>query len=160
MENFFRRIKTKDIYPPFLEKCEYMIQELSAQGKHFYAISGYRSKKEQADLYAQGRTKPGPKVTNVTNSAHMYGIAIDFCADADITRAGLQPDWNAKSYEPLVAAAQDLDLEAGGAWTKFKDWPHIQLPLAKHKVTLAKLREIENKGGMKAVFEFLDTFDW
>jgi peptidoglycan L-alanyl-D-glutamate endopeptidase CwlK len=42
--------------------------------------SGYRSKKEQNELYAQGRSKPGQVVTNAKagQSYHNYGLAVDF----------------------------------------------------------------------------------
>lgn len=41
-------------------------------------ICGFRSQAEQDSLYAQGRTKPGPKVTWTRNSRHTSGRAVDF----------------------------------------------------------------------------------
>lgn len=39
--------------------------------------SGVRSKAAQAALYAQGRTAPGPIVTDTLDSAHVEGLAVD-----------------------------------------------------------------------------------
>jgi len=42
-------------------------------------ISGLRTYEEQDALYAQGRTAPGPKVTNAPggHSNHNFGLAFD-----------------------------------------------------------------------------------
>jgi peptidoglycan L-alanyl-D-glutamate endopeptidase CwlK len=43
-------------------------------------VQGLRTIDEQNALYAQGRTKPGNKVTNAKggSSYHNYGLAVDF----------------------------------------------------------------------------------
>ena len=54
-------------------------------------ICGTRTYDEQAELYAQGRTKPGPKVTNSPPgySWHNFGVAWDFVVfDATGNRFG------------------------------------------------------------------------
>lgn len=48
----------------------------------FTVIEGLRTAKRQRELYDQGRTKPGPKVTWTMNSKHLpqadgYGHAVD-----------------------------------------------------------------------------------
>lgn len=48
----------------------------------FMVIEGVRTPQRQRELYAQGRTKPGPKVTWTLNSNHFrkadgYGHAVD-----------------------------------------------------------------------------------
>ncbi len=40
---------------------------------------GRRSRERQAELYAQGRTKPGKIVTWTLNSKHIDGKAVDVC---------------------------------------------------------------------------------
>ena len=44
-------------------------------------VQSLRTFPEQNALYAQGRTKPGPRVTKAKGgqSYHNYGLAIDFC---------------------------------------------------------------------------------
>ena len=51
-----------------------------------------RSSARQAELYAQGRSKPGKIVTNAKpgQSWHQYGLAIDFCLIID----GKEASWN------------------------------------------------------------------
>jgi len=44
---------------------------------------GVRTKERQAELYAQGRTKPGQKVTWTLNSKHITGDAVDVCPYVD-----------------------------------------------------------------------------
>src|SRR5205085_7135862 len=98
----------------------------------FYAISGFREAKEQEALYAIGRTtqlnrKP---VTNAKpySSFHNFGLAIDFCRDADTTRDGLQPDWKFEDYKILAEEAVKVGLEPGYNWKKFPEGPHVQVP--------------------------------
>ena len=49
-------------------------------GVHPYITQSIRTFEESAQLYAQGRTIPGAKVTNAKpgQSYHNYGLAIDF----------------------------------------------------------------------------------
>lgn len=43
----------------------------------FAVIEGLRTVERQKELYAQGRTKPGPKVTWTLKSKHIDGEAVD-----------------------------------------------------------------------------------
>lgn len=45
----------------------------------FTVTEGLRTKQRQAELYAQGRTKPGRVVTGTMNSKHITGHAVDLC---------------------------------------------------------------------------------
>lgn len=169
---YFTRIKTAELYPPFLKKVAQLQDKCLKAGSVYYATSGYRSTAEQNGLHALGRTvkntgasasKPmGDIVTNAKggSSFHNFGIAIDFALDSDTTRAGLQPDWTPGAYKKLMEECPALGLESGGAWVSFKDYPHVQLPIQKHSITLAKLRELEASGGMAAVWKHLDGFQW
>jgi peptidoglycan L-alanyl-D-glutamate endopeptidase CwlK len=86
---------------------------------------------EQNALYAQGRTKPGPIVTNAKGglSYHNYGLAIDF---AFIVNGKLSYDMKADSdkdskadWMEVVAIFKQFSYEWGGDW-HFKDYPHFQ----------------------------------
>jgi len=50
----------------------------------------FRTGKEQSNLYAQGRTKPGTIVTNADEgeSYHNYGLAVDICLLIDRDKNG------------------------------------------------------------------------
>lgn len=56
----------------------------------FIVVEGLRTKERQAELYAQGRTKPGPKVTWTMNSKHIEGKAVDLAPSLP----NGQIDWN------------------------------------------------------------------
>lgn len=170
-KELLKRLDEKTIHPTLWAKAVQLVEACVARGSQYYAISGYRSVEEQNGLYAQGRTKPGAIVTNARGgqSAHNFGLAIDFCKDADIQRAGLQPDWNAHQYEVLAEEAKKLGLEAGLYW-QFKDAPHIQLPLTAHGIKLFSaapkpgdennLLGLYMAGGMPAVWARIDKEKW
>jgi len=54
--------------------------QLQADGIPFRIFEAFRFAERQADLYAQGRTKPGDIVTYALpwQSYHQYGLAVDF----------------------------------------------------------------------------------
>jgi Putative peptidoglycan binding domain/D-alanyl-D-alanine carboxypeptidase len=54
--------------------------QLRAEGIPFRIFEAYRFPERQADLFAQGRTKPGNIVTHAQpwSSYHQYGLAVDF----------------------------------------------------------------------------------
>lgn len=88
-------------------------------------ICGTRSWAEQNELYAKGRTAPGPRVTNAKagSSWHNYGVAFDiglFTASGGYVTDG-------KVYEKFgKLAGAPVGCEWGGKWFSFKDFPHYQ----------------------------------
>lgn len=162
MNTLTSRIDLDVLYPPFKEKYLQLLTNCQKRGATYYAISGLRSIPEQTELYAQGRTKPGKIVTNAKpgTSAHNYSIATDSCRDADLTRAGLQPDWDMPSYLILAEEAVKLGLESAYYWASFKEGPHVQLPLSKHDITFLDLKKLYDHGGMSAVFDHLNKYSW
>ena len=151
------RIDVANLYPPFLDRLYAVVNEAQSLGSNYWAISGTRTYAEQMKLWAQGRTLPGPIVTQARGgeSAHNFGLAVDFCRDGLVERAGLQPDWRPESYDLLGQCAVKHGLVWGGSW-KFRDCPHIQWG---HRITaleLAPLRDAYSAGGLKSVWEFLD----
>lgn len=157
------RGKLVGLYPPFAEKCKGILKACQARGLDYYATSGLRTVDEQNALYAQGRTKPGPRVTNAAGgqSFHNWGLALDVAADANMQRAGLQPNWNEAGYKILgEEVAKDKMLVWGGTFKSIKDFPHFELNIGAHKLTLKNLRDIYAKGGYPAVFKALDALRW
>lgn len=94
---------------------------------------GTRTDAEQDELYAQGRTKPGKKVTNAKagQSIHNYGFAVDICLiiDGKIASWDTSKDWDndgiADWYEVVKIFAKH-GWEWGGNWKTFKDMPHFE----------------------------------
>lgn len=153
-----KRINLDEIYLPFLERSLELAADCRSQGADYYAISGFRSFADQAKLYFHGRTTPGKVVTNARpgQSAHNYGIAIDWCRDGDSTRDGLQPAWNLKDYELLARTAKSLGLDAAYYWKTFQEGPHVQLNLQSRNLSLPALKLAHDAGGIKAVWALLD----
>lgn len=102
-------------------------------------VQGLRTFAEQDAIYAQGRTKQGPVVTNARGgmSFHNYGVAIDFVLLYDKDGNGIfealswdtnydfdkdgQPDW-----QKVVGAFKAKGWDWGGDWHSLKDNPHLQ----------------------------------
>ena len=88
----------------------------------------YRTVAEQDALYAQGRTKPGNKVTNARGSSyssqHQWGIAFDFY------RADGKGAYNEDGdfFGRAATIAKNLGLAWGGDWKSIVDKPHVYLP--------------------------------
>lgn len=94
---------------------------------------GLRTVDEQNTLYAQGRTKPGPIVTNAKGgySFHAYGLAIDFCwAYQSITGKYVVSDKTAWAVGPLHKKTRMFFVnhgwESGANWKTLKDYPHLE----------------------------------
>lgn len=94
---------------------------------------GYRTDKEQTDLYNQGRTKPGKKVTNAKagQSIHNYGFAVDIVLIIDGTKASwdTKADWDGDKvadWDECVKVFAKHGWTWGGSWSSFKDMPHFE----------------------------------
>ena len=96
----------------------------------------FRTVAEQDALYAQGRTKPGKKVTNAPGSSyssqHQWGIAFDFYLIMDIDGDGSTSDdaFNDRTgmFKKAAEIAKGLGLAWGGDWKSLEDKPHLYLP--------------------------------
>jgi len=105
-------------------KCRAFIDVCEKEGIDVIITSTYRDAESQDALYAQGRTLPGKKVTNVRggDSFHNHRCAFDF-----VPVVGGKAVWNDdKTWERCGAIAEKVGLEWGGRWAKFPDKPHCQ----------------------------------
>ncbi len=97
-------------------------------------VQGLRTIEEQNELYAQGRTKPGKKVTNAKGgySYHNYGLAIDFAflvKDKGEISWDTKKDWDGDKIADWLEVAQifiKAGYEWGGLWKSPVDYPHFQ----------------------------------
>jgi peptidoglycan LD-endopeptidase CwlK len=110
-----------------------------------------RTDKQQADLYAIGRTKPGKKVTNAKpgQSIHNYGFAFDIVLIVD----GKDAVWDIKKdfdndlksdWMEIVAICKKYGFDWGGDWLRFKDYPHFEVANLNWR-KLSKLEKIQDK---------------
>ena len=100
------------------------IAALRSSGIDARVLSGTRSYDEQNALYAQGRTKPGMRVTNARGgySNHNFGIAFDIGIFAQGKYLPESP-----LYKQAGAIGKSLGLSWGGDWKTFQDQPHYEL---------------------------------
>ena len=69
-----------NLEPGFIDKVkELKLKLLEETGYEWLVTQGRRTIAEQDRPYAQGRTSPGPKVTNAKggSSPHNFGLAVD-----------------------------------------------------------------------------------
>ncbi|ANH80918.1 hypothetical protein A8C56_07930 [Niabella ginsenosidivorans] len=104
----------------------------------FIIVEGVRSLSRQQQLYAQGRTKPGPVVTYAdgikSRSNHQvhkdgYGYAVDLYPFIN-GRVELNADKELKiiaAHIKQTAAGMDIKITWGGDWKRPFDPPHFEL---------------------------------
>jgi peptidoglycan LD-endopeptidase CwlK len=88
-------------------------------------IQGMRSFEESNALYAQGRTEPGPIVTDAPagESYHNYGLAFDF----DMVTDGKDDDVVGPHWMTVVDIMKAAGMTWGGDFPKgFCDAPHFE----------------------------------
>lgn len=124
--------------PEFAAKLALFEKKLAANGIKVLFTCGYRSIEEQDHLYAQGRTKPGSKVTNARGgySWHNFGLAADyaFVISGKVTWDG--------PWAVFGRIARSCGLEWGGDFKSIVDRPHVQWTRGK---TLAQMRTASKK---------------
>lgn len=112
------RTRLQGVHPDLIRVVERAIQ-LSRQD--FTVLEGVRTPERQKQLYAQGRTRPGPKVTWTLNSRHFvnpktgYGHAVDL--------APFPIDWSdLTKFDAISRAMFDAAKELGIAIRWGADW--------------------------------------
>ncbi|WP_425985818.1 M15 family metallopeptidase [Brevundimonas sp. TWP1-2-1b1] len=117
----------KGVHPNMVRVVKRAIQITQ---QDFLVTEGVRTPERQRQLYAQGRTTPGPKVTWTLQSNHFvqksgYGHAVDLCP--------APVDWESlKKFNDIAAAMkraammEGVKITWGGDWSK-PDRPHFEL---------------------------------
>lgn len=143
--------------PKFRAAVEAAIADCAAKGFPVKVAEALRSQERQAWLYAQGRTRSGPRVTNApTNltSWHGYGLAVDVIHET----LGYEPHGkngaaNEAWFEGVGHIFEKHGLAWGGRWSH-PDTPHMQWggmpasPQANHK---ALKQQMSNAAVWRAV---------
>jgi len=115
-------------HPRLQELAKKLVEECNRQGLKIKIGETLRTKAEQDALYAQGRTKPGKKVTNAPgksySSYHQWGTAFDFFRNDG---KGAYYD-NDGFFTKVGQIGVSIGLEWGGDWKSIQDKPHFQLP--------------------------------
>lgn len=113
------------LHPDLIQICHEFVKQCKASGLNVLVTDTFRSRQEQTELYAQGRTKKGSIVTNCRypDSPHNWGVAFDFCRNV----RGREYDNSDHFFERCGAIGKKLGLTWGGDWKKFVDKPHLEL---------------------------------
>ena len=117
--------RLKGVHPDLAAKAVQIIELAAAEGHTLRVSQGVRTFAQQNALYAKGRTKPGPRVTNAPGgrSWHNFACAVDFVFIVDG-----KASWDVKLYDKIPGWCDKVGgLESGARWTRFKDRPHVQL---------------------------------
>lgn len=118
-----------DLQPHVAAMCRAHLAACAAAGIDLIVTCTLRDWEMQAQLYRQGRTTKGARVTNADagDSAHNYGLAYDVVP----LRNG-KPVWGtiATMDEELWTRVGELGelegLEWAGRWRTFKEFAHFQ----------------------------------
>lgn len=113
-----------DLRPEFRARVDLWLIDCKLHEIDILVYCTLRSLKEQADLYAIGRTRPGRTVTNARpgSSAHNFGLALDF-----VPLIGGKPQWNGKAlYGKAIDIAERVGLESLRN-SRFPELAHLQM---------------------------------
>lgn len=108
--------------------CQHHIENCRANGIDLLITSTYRDPAEQDALYAQGRTKPGKKVTNAKGgqSMHNYRLAYDVVPLRNGKAVWGTTGDDLVLWNRVGALGKAAGLEWAGDWKSFKEFPHFQ----------------------------------
>lgn len=142
MRDSISEVRANELHPTVRQEVKDIINQIESKWPatmKIRIVQGLRTKKEQDEIYAQGRTKPGKIVTNAKfgQSYHNYGLAIDFAIMYDKDGNGsfevLSWDLNydfdkngSKDWQDVVSAFKYRGWKWGGEWTSMKDNPHLE----------------------------------
>jgi peptidoglycan L-alanyl-D-glutamate endopeptidase CwlK len=106
------------------------LEAVAQKGIRIKITEGYRSNERQEELYAQGRTKPGPIVTHAKpgSSLHNFGLAIDVAAVDENGKVSWPNE--VKYWKTLGDIGRSVGLKWGGDFPSAQtDLPHFQYPI-------------------------------
>ena len=110
------------LHPVFRVRLAQTMKALEAQKIPLFVFEAFRSPTRQAFLFAQGRTKPGPKVTfaNAWQSYHQYGLAVDLVF-------GGPGKWSWEEPKKGMWKAMHKIANSNGLMPLDFETPHVQL---------------------------------
>lgn len=138
------------VHPILSQRVQKMASQLDFPIR---VTAGIRTVAQQDELYAQGRTTPGPVVTNAkgTESNHVLGLAVDV-VPMDIPNE--HPDWDSsdEKWQRIVALAPTCNLRDG---ISFRDEPHLEL-VEVPEVPTGEIQQVYVDAGVDGVWKELN----
>ena len=138
--------KLDTLEPDFKTIMEGIIKRTSeATGLTWIPVSCRRTMKEQGDLYAQGRTKAGSKVTNAPpgSSPHNFGLGCDVAPLVAGKTSEIWWDAPAAYWEVYGAYCEEVDMTWGGMFKSIVDKPHCEHPRWKKELVKWRAGKLE-----------------
>lgn len=132
------------LLPQTRAKLNKLLNAAWAAGLSVLVTDGYRSFAEQNDLYAQGRTRPGKRVTNARGGQSFHNVrrAIDVC----FLDGQQRPTWSGP-WDRLGSIGRAAGFKWGGDWTGLQDRPHFEDQWCeKHQVNHPKATSFTEAG--------------
>lgn len=144
------RISNPDLlYPAFARRVQKAISSARAAKIPIEIFETYRTPNRQQELYDQGRTKPGPIVTNAQAgySWHNYGIAVDV-----VMRVDGKFNWSNELY--YHDAAQYFESQ-GLRWAGHSGFElvHYELPM---DMDIHEVKQYCDVHGILSLFDHLN----
>lgn len=122
-----------DLHPVVCIMAERLLARSAAAGIPLTVTFTLRSMARQAALYAQGRTVPGPIVTDARAgySFHNYGLALDLIPTAllALPHWGDTPDHQPRTdalWAKVGTIGKALGFRWGGEFQHLRDRPHFE----------------------------------
>ena len=125
--------KIEDLHPDLQPLAKEFIRLCALKQCDVLIICTYRSNEEQAELYSQGRSKPGKIVTHAPPGSSKHNFTVDGKPAAKafdvVPLVDGKAEWNTGSpkWKIIGEVARFLRLQWGGDWASFKDYPHVEL---------------------------------
>ena len=145
------------LYPPFADQMRQFLEKARSCKIPVGLQCGGRSYEEQAALYAQGRSTPGPIVTHSPPgfSLHNFFSAGDCAFNATPGGPVWTWSWDLNfPWKELALLGQQFGLEPGYFWpADIQDKPHYE---NRYGYQIAELRAFYDQGGLKAVWAAFD----
>lgn len=150
--------RLQEVHPLLSAKIQQLDSLLLGESVEIQVVQGLRSWNQQAALYAQGRTAPGPIVTNAKPgySWHNFALAVDCVpAQAFDPEGQFLPDWNPQhpAWQTMIAKGEALGLYSGAEFRTLPDYPHFQLTGRFPVSPDDEVRQLFTDGGIQAVWE-------
>jgi len=122
--------RTEDLEPHLAQAYRLLREEYETRfpDRQLLLTCTYRSPEEQKTLYASGRSRPGPILTNCDGDKKLskHNLWPTQAFDVAIL-AGGKALWDEDSYRELGAIGTALGLKWGGNFRTLKDCLHFEL---------------------------------
>lgn len=143
----------RSLEAPVGEAARQFILQARANWGDVRITDGYRTYEEQNAKYAQGRTAPGRKVTNVAagNSNHNFAVAFDIGVFTVRNHHDCYLD-ESHVYDLAGPLGKSFGLAWGGDWHNPVDKPHYEWP---HGFKMSQLRELHRLGASVTYSAFI-----